>query len=73
MRAMSDEPFKYDVAFSFCQEDEPQALELNDPIQDRFSNFLYSKRQMLELVADRPYLYNPTAKKLATKRPSGAI
>jgi hypothetical protein len=45
MRAMSDEPFKYDVAFSFCQEDEPQALELNDLIQDRFSTFLYSKRQ----------------------------
>lgn len=42
---MSDEQFKYDVAFSFCQEDEPQALELNDLIQDRFSTFLYSKRQ----------------------------
>jgi hypothetical protein len=42
---MIDEQFKYDVAFSFCQEDEPQALELNDLIQDRFSTFLYSKRQ----------------------------
>lgn len=40
-----DEQFKYDVAFSFCFEDEPQAMELNDLIQDRFSTFLYSKRQ----------------------------
>jgi hypothetical protein len=43
--AGEDDQFKYDVAFSFCQEDEPQALELNDLIQDRFSTFLYSKRQ----------------------------
>lgn len=42
---MSDEQFKYDVAFSFCFEDEPQAIELNDLIQDRFSTFLYSRRQ----------------------------
>ena len=43
--ATSDEQFKYDVAFSFCFEDEPQATELNDLIQDRFSTFLYSRRQ----------------------------
>jgi hypothetical protein len=40
-----EEQFKYDVAFSFCQEDEPQVVELNDLVQDRFSTFLYSKRQ----------------------------
>jgi len=35
MDAMSDEQFfKYDVAFSFCQEDEPQAIALSDLIQD---------------------------------------
>ncbi len=33
------------MAFSFCQEDEPQVNELNDLIQDRFSIFLYSERQ----------------------------
>jgi hypothetical protein len=47
MRAMAtnDEQFKYAVAFSFCFGDEPQAIELNDLIQDRFSTFLYSRRQ----------------------------
>jgi hypothetical protein len=40
-----DDQIKYDVAFSFCHEDEPQARELNDLIQDRFSTFLYSKKQ----------------------------
>jgi hypothetical protein len=37
--------FKYDVAFSFHREDEGLATRLNDLLQDRFSTFLYSKRQ----------------------------
>lgn len=41
----TDDAFKYDVAFSFCHEDEPQVAELNDLIQDRFLTFLYSKHQ----------------------------
>lgn len=41
-----DEPsFKYDVAFSFLQQDEDLATKLNDLIQDRLKTFLYSKRQ----------------------------
>jgi len=37
--------FKYDVAFSFLQQDEPIATQLNDRLQDRVSTFLYSERQ----------------------------
>lgn len=37
--------FKYDVAFSFIQEDETLATAINDLIQERVSTFLYSKRQ----------------------------
>ena len=37
--------FKYDVAFSFCEEDEADATRLNDLLQDRLSTFLYSKKQ----------------------------
>ena len=37
--------FKYDVAFSFLREDEELAVELNDRIADRYSTFIYSKRQ----------------------------
>lgn len=40
-----DEVPKYDVAFSFCAEDELLAQELNDLIEDRYATFLYSKRQ----------------------------
>jgi len=31
-----------------------------------FKRAIFARTQMLELVADWPYLYNPTAKKLAT-------
>jgi hypothetical protein len=41
--------YEYEVAFSFLQEDEGIAYELNDLIQDRFKTFLYSERQK-ELV-----------------------
>lgn len=37
--------FKYDVAFSFCNQDEPLAQALHDLLVDRHSVFLYSKRQ----------------------------
>ncbi len=42
---LEDNDFKYDVAFSFCAEDEGIALELDDLIKERFSTFLYSKKQ----------------------------
>jgi len=37
--------FKYDVAFSFLQEDEGLATQINDLLQDRYRTFLYSKAQ----------------------------
>jgi hypothetical protein len=37
--------YKYEVAFSFLQEDEMLAYDLNDRIQDRLSTFIYSKQQ----------------------------
>lgn len=42
---MNAEPYKYDVAFSFCVQDEPLANQLNDLLQDRVSTFLYSRKQ----------------------------
>ena len=43
---MSDE-FKYEVAFSFLQEDEQLAIEIADRIRDRVCTaiFVYSERQ----------------------------
>ncbi len=38
-------PYKYDVSFSFVQDDEHIATALNDLIQDRYKTFLYSKKQ----------------------------
>ena len=37
--------YKYDVAFSFLQRDEPLALQLNDLLQDRVKTFIYPERQ----------------------------
>ena len=37
--------FKYEVAFSFLQQDEGIAYQINDLIQDRFSTFVYSREQ----------------------------
>lgn len=37
--------YKYDVAFSFLQNDESIAFHINDLIQDRFSTFIYSNKQ----------------------------
>lgn len=39
------EDYKYDVAFSFLQQDEQLALQLSDLIQDRLRTFVYSKQQ----------------------------
>ncbi len=40
-----DVKYKYEVAFSFLQSDEKIAYQINDLIQDRFSSFIYSKKQ----------------------------
>ena len=40
-----DDKYLYEVAFSFLQGDEDIAHQINDLIQDRFSTFIYSKKQ----------------------------
>jgi hypothetical protein len=37
--------YEYEVAFSFLQQDEGIAQQINDLIQDRFKTFLYTERQ----------------------------
>jgi len=41
----ADIKYQYEVAFSFLHGDESIAYEINDLIQDRFSTFIYSKKQ----------------------------
>jgi hypothetical protein len=52
LKAQMDNPnddglggFKYDVAISFQGKDEALATEIADLLQDRFSTFIYSKKQ----------------------------
>jgi hypothetical protein len=42
----TQDPFEYDVAFSFLASDEAIAIELNDLISERLRTFLYSERQL---------------------------
>jgi len=42
---MTDQDYKYDVAFSFLAEDEGLATEINNLIEGRLSTFIYSRRQ----------------------------
>lgn len=42
---MSNENYKYEVAFSFLAKDESLATQINDLLQDRLKTFLYSKHQ----------------------------
>lgn len=44
-----DEEYKYDIAFSFCQEDENIVNEINNSLGENFSVFIYSNKQK-ELV-----------------------
>ncbi len=46
---MESQNYKYDVAFSFLQEDEQLAITLSDLLQGRFNTFIYSEKQA-ELV-----------------------
>lgn len=46
-----DEEYKYDVGFSFLQQDEQLAIELADRIRDRVEVFIYSEQQK-ELIAN---------------------
>jgi hypothetical protein len=50
--------YKYEVAFSFLKKDENLAIELNDLLVDRFSTFLYSKKQENVAGADGEETFN---------------
>jgi len=41
----TDKLIKYEVAFSFLQQDEKLAYEISDLIKDRLSTFIYSEHQ----------------------------
>ncbi len=43
---MNKRDYKYDVAFSFLQEDEALAQQLNDLLKRRIKTFIYSERQL---------------------------
>jgi hypothetical protein len=42
---MSNQDFKYDVAFSFLSSDEELATQINDLLEDRISTFIYPQKQ----------------------------
>lgn len=42
----ADREYKYEVAFSFLQQDESLAIQLNDLLQERLPTFVYSERQL---------------------------
>jgi hypothetical protein len=55
---MSDTSYRYEVAFSFLKQDEQYATKLNELLQERFSTFLYSKRQGELVGADGEETFN---------------
>ena len=52
-----EEKWKYAIAFSFLQQDEGLATQLNDLLQDRFRTFLYSKAQERLAGADGQQIF----------------
>jgi hypothetical protein len=57
-RQMSDTSYRYEVAFSFLKQDEQYATKLNELLQERFSTFLYSKRQDELVGTDGEEIFN---------------
>lgn len=55
--------YKYDVAFSFLQEDEKTVLEVNDFVSQKLSTFVYSEKQIELAGADGEKVFNDTFQK----------
>lgn len=55
---MSDNQFKYEVAFSFLQQDEPLVMQVNDLLQDRMMTFFYPERQREIAGTDGEEMFN---------------
>ena len=53
-----DTEYEYDVALSFCAQDEGIATQLHDLLQERFKTFLYSKKQEKLAGADGEHAFN---------------
>ena len=50
--------FEYEVAFSFCAQDEGIAQALDDRLRDRFNTFLYSRKQSEIASSDGEKTFN---------------
>jgi hypothetical protein len=50
--------YEYDVAFSFLHEDENLAFKINDLISDKYSTFIYSKKQDKLVGTDGELFFN---------------
>ena len=55
---MSTTDFKYDVAFSFLEEDEQLATQLHDRLKSRLTTFIYSERQLEVAGTDGEQTFN---------------
>jgi len=59
--------FRYDVAFSFLQQDEPLAMQLNDRLQDRVKTFIYTEQQKIVAGTDGEITFHRVFGKEARK------
>jgi hypothetical protein len=50
--------FEYEVAFSFCSQDEGPATALDDLLKDRFKTFVYSRKQEVLAGTDGEKTFN---------------
>jgi hypothetical protein len=55
---MTNKKYKYDVAFSFLQEDEDIAIKLSDLLKGRFTTFIYSENQAELAGKDGEKIFN---------------
>jgi hypothetical protein len=55
---MREEPFKYDVAFSFLKKDEELACRINDLLRDRVETFFSPRKGQVIAGADDEKTYN---------------
>lgn len=56
--ASEEQPFEYEVAFSFCGKDEGLATSLDDLLKDRFKTFIYHRRQEVLAGTDGEKTFN---------------
>lgn len=62
---MNEKQFKYDVAFSFLEEDEDMAVHINNLLEGRLRTFLYSQKQDRVAGTDGEKTFNQVFEKEA--------